>query len=265
LYEGSIPRPRRAGAAGDILVVHSSDVHVDNEYTARSHAGEGTGGLRSVIATARRLQADLLLLAGDTFECHVLPLPLLQRTAEILRAAEIPIVILPGNHDPAVPEAVYYRGGLTDVDNVHIIGVTHGMGVDFPTFDLEVWGRPHCDWYDMEPLAEVRPRRTRWQIAMAHGHYDPGADRTYRPRPAWLIDDEEIAATGADYLALGHWNRPVRVGNCRVPAYYSGSPEYAGTVNLVRLKASGGVLVTREKILWDHKLDPSLVPAQAGK
>ena len=74
---------------------------------------------------------------------------------------------------------------------------------------------------------------------MAHGHYDPAADRSVRPRAAWLIDDAEIAATGADYLALGHWNRPVRVGNGAVPAYYSGSPEYAGTVNMVRLTDRG--------------------------
>jgi DNA repair exonuclease SbcCD nuclease subunit len=262
LDEGRIPLPRRE--AGDIFVVHSSDVHVDNEYTARAHAGEGTGGLRSVIATARRLEADLLLLAGDTFECHVLPEALLERTAQILRAAEMPIVILPGNHDPAVPEAVFHRGGLSQVYNVHILGVTHGEAVDFPHLGLEVWGKPHRDWYDMVPLAEVRPRRTRWQIAMAHGHYDPEIDRSRRPRPAWLIDDKEIAATGADYLALGHWNRPVRVGNGQVPAYYSGSPEYADTVNLVRLAASGGVEVTRQPILWDHLLDASLVPTKAG-
>ena len=255
--------PRRGPK--DILIVHSSDVHVDNEYTARSHEGEGTGGLRSVIATAQRLGADMLLLAGDTFECHVLPLALLEQTAAILRRAEIPVVILPGNHDPVVPEAVYHRGGLANVDNVHILGVTQAASVDFPAFDLEVWGRPHSDWFDMEPLAQARPRRTRWQIAMAHGHYDPAIDRTKRPRPAWLIDDREIAATGADYLALGHWNRPVRVGNGTVPAYYSGSPEYAGTVNLVRLRASGGVEVTRETILWDHTLDASLVPTRAGE
>ena len=70
---------------------------------------------------------------------------------------------------------------------------------------------------------------------MAHGHYEPKPDRSIGPRPSWLIGDDEIAATGADYVALGHWNRAVRVGNGSVPAYYSGSPEYAGTVNVVRL------------------------------
>ena len=33
-----------------------------------------------------------------------------------------------------------------------------------------------------------------------------------------------IAATGADYVALGHWDRPPQVGDGSIPAYYSGSP-----------------------------------------
>ena len=40
-----------------------------------------------------------------------------------------------------------------------------------------------------------------------------------------------------------------RVGNGVVPAFYSGSPELARTVNLVRLTA-GGVVVTREALIW---------------
>ena len=79
----------------------------------------------------------------------------------------------------------------------------------------------------MIPFEQVRPRRTRWQIAAAHGHYVPILDRSTRLRPSWLIGDAEIAATGADYVALGHWNRAAKVGD-GVAAYYSGSPEYAG-------------------------------------
>ena len=263
--EGPIPLPRRLRGTGDIIVVHSSDVHIDNEYTGRPRERDATAGLASIVATARRLAADLILFAGDTFDCHVLPLALLERTAEILRAAEVPVVILPGNHDPAVPEAVFHRGGLAGVENLHILGVTHDTSVHFPAFDLEIWGRPHRDYSDMLPLAEIRPRRTRWQIAMAHGHYDPAADRSVRPHASWLIDDAEIAATGADYLALGHWNRPMRVGNGVVPAYYSGSPEYAGTINMVRLTDRGEVVVTREPILWDHRLEAQLAQTPAGK
>ena len=44
---------------------------------------------------------------------------------------------------------------------------------------------------------------------------------------------------GADYVALGHWNRAIRVGAGAATAYYSGSPDYASTVNVVRLGAAG--------------------------
>ena len=95
----------------------------------------------------------------------------------------------------------------------------------------------------MAPLRGPRPRSTQWQVAMAHGHYEPPETRANPLRPSWIFGDEEIAATGADYLALGHWDRPMRVGNGVVPAFYSGSPELARTVNLVRLTA-GEVIVT---------------------
>jgi DNA repair exonuclease SbcCD nuclease subunit len=70
-------------------------------------------------------------------------------------------------------------------------------------------------------------------------------------RPSWVFSDEEIAATGADYLALGHWDRPMRVGDGVVPAYYSGSPDLAQTVNMVRLTATGEVIVRRKRLSQD--------------
>ncbi len=163
----------------------------------------------------------------------------------MIAAAALPVVILPGNHDPAISDAVYHHGALAAVKNLHVIGVTHDEAVLFPDISLEIWGRAHRDYDDMIPFEVVRPRRTRWQIAVAHGHYEPAPDRSIGPRPSWLIGDTEIDATGADYVALGHWNRAIRVGNGKVPAYYSGSPEYSGAINVVRLSEAAGVTVTR--------------------
>ena len=227
----------------DIVLVHSSDLHMDHDYTARLHGGDGTAGLSSVLAAARAAAADVVVLAGDIFDCHRLPTDLLERAAAIISAAALPVVLLPGNHDPAVPDAVYHGGALSAVDNLHVLGVTHDEAVLFADLGLEIWGRAHRDYGDMIPFEWLRPRSTRWQIAMAHGHYVPLPDRTSRLRPSWLIGDNELAATGADYIALGHWNRPAKVGT--VAAYYSGSPEYAGTVNVVQLCADGQDAVTR--------------------
>lgn len=237
----------------EIVVVHSSDLHMDHDYTARLHAGDGTTGLSGVLAAARSAGADVVVLAGDTFDCHRVPIELIERAAALISAAGLPVVLLPGNHDPVVPDAVYHNAAFAALDNLHVLGVTHEEAVLFADLDLEIWGRAHRDYGDMIPFERLRPRSTRWQIALGHGHYVPVPDRTRRLRPSWLIGDDELAAVAADYVALGHWNRPAKVGT--VAAYYSGSPEYAGTVNVVRLTASGEVAVTHTPL--DIAREPS--------
>jgi DNA repair exonuclease SbcCD nuclease subunit len=236
--------PKSLPPERDLVVAHSSDLHVDHDHTARLHGGDGTAGLACVLRAARSAGADIAILAGDTFDCHRLPQDLLDRAADVIAAADLPVVILPGNHDPAVPDAVYRRGRLACVENLHVLGITHDEAVLFPDLGLEIWGRAHRDYSDMIPFESPRPRRTRWQIAVAHGHYQPQPDRGTRLRPGWLIGDTEIAATGADYVALGHWNRAAKVGNGEIAAYYSGSPEYTGTINLVRFACRGNVVVS---------------------
>jgi DNA repair exonuclease SbcCD nuclease subunit len=233
----------------EAVLVHSSDLHVDEDHAAASRGGDGTAGLRAVLATARAVRADVILLAGDTFENNQLSSAILDRAASLLAEVDMPVVILPGNHDPALADSVFVRGCFSRIPSLRILGVTHEEAVPFPAFDLEIWGHAHRDYFSMAPLRGPRPRSTHWQVAMAHGHYEPPETRANPLRPSWVFSDEEIAATGADYLALGHWDRPMRVGNGLVPAYYSGSPQLAGTVNLVRLTVAGEVIVTREPLL----------------
>jgi DNA repair exonuclease SbcCD nuclease subunit len=237
-----------ANRAPDVVLVHSSDLHVDEDRAVSLRDGDGTATLCAVLATARALRADVVLLAGDTFENNQLGTAILDRARRLLTGADLPVVILPGNHDPALADSVFTRGGFAELPNVSILGVTHDEAVPFPMFDLEIWGHAHRDYFSMAPLRGPRPRSTRWQVAMAHGHYEPPATRANPLRPSWVFSDEEIAATGTDYLALGHWDRPARVGDGIVPAYYSGSPDLAETVNLVRLTAAGDVVVTREPL-----------------
>jgi DNA repair exonuclease SbcCD nuclease subunit len=239
--------PRDQPSPVDIVLVHSSDLHVDDERDATKHQ-DGTAGLAAVLAAARAARADIVLLAGDTFDNNRVPAPVLDRTGLLLADAGRPVVILPGNHDPALPDSVFIRGGLISIPNVTVLGITHDEAVDFPRHDLEIWGHAHLDYENMVPLRGPRPRTTRWQIAMAHGHYEPPEMLATPLRPSWLFSDDAIAATGADYLALGHWDRPVRVGNGVVPAYYSGSPDLARTVNVIRLTTAGQVIVTREPL-----------------
>ena len=225
------------------VIVHSSDLHlgVDDSFSN----SDSLAVLPKVLATANVVRADLVLLAGDTFDNHRQPLELLERAAQMLRDYRKPIVILPGNHDPLTPDSVYRRAGLADISNVNILGLNVADFVRFEEFELEIWGRAHLDYTDMAPLANPRPRSARWHLAAAHGHYVGAARDPNRLIGSWLIHREELIATDADYVALGHWNQATRVGNGQVPAYYSGSPEYVGTVNVVRLQFDGRIDVAQ--------------------
>jgi DNA repair exonuclease SbcCD nuclease subunit len=100
----------------------------------------------------------------------------------------------------------------------------------------------------MSPLGDVSPRTTARRIALGHGHWFRDAADRHR---AWLITNEEITATDADYVALGHWPQPLQAGDGSVPAYYSGSPDLARTVNLIRFQDGGVPKITRVPLV-DH-------------
>lgn len=245
----------------EAVFVHSSDLHLGPDDTfGQSRSREKLSVLRQVLAAAAAVRADLVLLAGDTFEHNRQPSRLLDQAARIMSEFGLPIVILPGNHDPLTPDSVYRRPELEGISNVSVLGLTVDEAVLFPRLDLEIWGRAHLDYADMSPLGKPRPRSTRWQLAAAHGHYVEEPEEPGRLLPSWLIRRQDLIATGADYVALGHWNRAARVGDGQINAYYSGSPEYAGTVNVVRLRQDGAVDVTRTPLRAPPARNSPFVP-----
>jgi len=223
----------------EVTIVHSSDLHLGTDDSFSD--ADRLAVLPKVLTAASEIDANVIVLAGDSFDNHRQPLDLLQRAAEMLRDYQKSVVILPGNHDPLTPDSVYRRAGLGEIPNVNILGLNAGQAVTFAELELEIWGHAHFDYTDMSPLANPRPRTTRWQLAAAHGHYVDEVRDPNRLIGSWLIHREEVIATGADYVALGHWNQSVSVGDGQILAHYSGSPEYTGTVNVVRLRRDGTV------------------------
>jgi hypothetical protein len=200
---------------GELIVAHSSDLHVDDGYTMRAWGGDGNGPLAAVIDAAQAARADIL---------------------------PMPVVMLPGNHDPLTPDSVWYRGGLGNIDGVHVLGIA-GDTVGFDAYDIEIWGRAHPDYGDIDPLQGAPARRASRHVVAAHGHFVEERPAGDAARAAWLLTPDDIDATGADYVALGHWNVPTDVGTDNVPAHYSGSPDYAATINLVRFKDKDAVSI----------------------
>jgi len=227
-----------AATGGALVVVHTSDLHLGSD-----HRRADLRGLEEVTAAARAVDADVLLLAGDVFDHNRLPLAVVDAAARLLADLELRVVILPGNHDPLTPNSVYRRGGLAEPANVDVLGLSVEDALCLEDLELEIWGRPHHDHEDMAPLAGAPTRRRmRRHISVAHGHWVTGPHDRHR---SWLLHDGEIARLDTDYLALGHWDRAVIVSEAPVRAYYSGSPELARTVNVVRFTADGELSVAR--------------------
>lgn len=225
-----------------VTLVHTSDLHVDEALGPGPY--DGLAGLQAVIAAAAAIGAHGILLAGDTFDNARVPAPILQRTAEVLAACHCEVAILPGNHDPFVEAGLFHRSGIAEIPHVHLIGLAATPRVRLAVRDIEIVGRAHTGFADMHPLPPLPPRAARWRVVMAHGHYVPEYELAAQAHRSWKFHDADLDATDADYIALGHWDRAVQVGQ---RAYYSGAPDLARTVNVVRL-ADEGVTVRRETL-----------------
>ena len=217
--------PPAGTAAGPALrLLHVSDLHL-----------EESGDAEAVIvlaALAADRAAGALLIVGDFFDHGRVSDATLAATAGALGQVRAPVVILPGNHDPFMPGSAYTRADLGA--NVHVLSTPGGETCHLAELDLDIWGRPHCGYEDFRPMEDVPPRgRATWQVAMAHGHLTRGpADL----RHAYPISPAEIAGSGRDYVALGHWDMPFDASSGSVAAAYSGSPSRVKCCALTTLR-----------------------------
>tara|TARA_B100000686_G_scaffold353244_1_gene458101 strand:+ start:141 stop:932 length:792 start_codon:yes stop_codon:yes gene_type:complete len=232
----------------ELRVAHSSDLHVDEGFTMRAWGGDGNAPLAAVIEAAVTSEAHVLVLAGDVFEHNRLKLETLEASQVLLSNAPIPIVMLPGNHDPLTSESVWFRGNFMDIENVFVIGTDNLAIIHLPDIELAVWGRAHTSYDDMDPLNDPPKRPEKFYMALAHGHYTSERPSNTKPHASWLITPENIQSTEADYVALGHWNFFTPVGESSIPASYSGSPDHARTINLVRLRENNLARIERVKV-----------------
>lgn len=214
----------------DVRVLHSSDLHISSEEQLPTK-------LSGVLAAARTHEVDLLVLAGDIFDNHRVPVSALAAARNALEAAVHPTVILPGNHDRLGPGTCYERLNFRASRKVTVLGLQQDS-VLFPTITMEVMGAPHTDDTGRYHLKNSGSKRTAWRIFLAHGHFTSRDDEHY----SWPIRASDLATTEADYVALGHWDHCVPVS--RTPqAWYSGAPDHATTANLVCFSDGEGISV----------------------
>jgi DNA repair exonuclease SbcCD nuclease subunit len=176
--------------------------------------------------------------------------------------ATIRTVIIPGTHDVHDRSSIYrahdlkaLAGSGPDDDLVTVISPdtpeVHLPACDAIVFAM-VFGTKRAPHSPLRNLSVGGDSRATWRIGMVHGAISI-IGRTDGDEV--VITREEIAATGLDYLALGHWHSAQYDKAGPVTYAYAGAPEAvaldqdgAGKVLLVTLdQVDGEKLVTVEE------------------
>jgi DNA repair exonuclease SbcCD nuclease subunit len=207
-----------------VRILHTSDIHADDSPA-------GAQAVAQLVDLALERDVHAMVIVGDFFDHNRVETAAGQAVIDQLSRLPVPVVVLPGNHDPLMAGTVYERVALPD--HVRLVTSAEGETVILRELDVEIWGKAHLSYDDNRPLVGVPPRGTaRWQVALAHGQLVQGSGDLYR---SYLITAEEIEASDRDYVALGHWDVPRDVSTDSVVACYSGSPSRKGVCALVTM------------------------------
>lgn len=205
--------------------------------------------LTRIVDLSLGIRADLIVVAGDLFECNRIDAATLEFAVRQLNRAAVPVVILPGNHDWLSSDSVYGPVFLARYGpDIRVFARSEGERFSFPDLDVAVWGRPITGHESsFRPMSDVPPRgRERWHIAVAHGHY---VGVQLQARDAYQISREEIVRPGYDYVALGHWPTFCCVCDTPVKAFYCGAASETGTVAVVDFLRNGEIKVHCQSIV----------------
>ena len=246
-----------------LRIIHTADVHLGARHDdlgeqAVAQRERQFAAFKATIDLALAEKVDLVLVAGDLFDSNVQPRRSVERVAaELKRLADARIrsVIIPGTHDVYDRASIYRAYDLAELagvgpddEMITVLDPEHPW-IHLRAIDALVHGRvfatkraPHSPLQGLP--AEGAPTNVTWQIGLVHGSIAiPG--RTDRDEV--VITAEEIAASGLDYLALGHWHSTQTGKTGTVTYAYSGAPEAvaldqdrAGKVLLVELDEQAG-------------------------
>lgn len=211
-----------------------------------------------------------IAVAGDVFEFEQMDRQTVAKALDAMGDTGIPVVILPGNHDPHHDDSVYRSKQFENrkQKNIHVLADAAPMRI---TDDVEVVGAP---WHSKHPagnpvikaLSDLEPVADGFRICLAHGYADI---RSFSEGAEALIPtdmlEKAIAEGKIHYAALGDRHSCDvldRDGRIR----YSGTPEQTdfdegkpGYVALVDLSSDGIQVEERKVGKWKFvKLDRQL-------
>lgn len=210
--------------------------------------------VQTIVALAQAEEVDFLLICGDLFEDNLVSDVLVHALVRALQDSQLPVYILPGNHDPLTIGSVYNRPAFLNAPpNVQVLRTAEpvsaaGQCVLYP---CPVASRTSL----ADPTSVIPPRHDpdEIRVGVAHGSLRIESKFQDHDHP---IDLDTVRTHGLDYLALGHWHDLLLMDSGRLA--YPGAPEptsfsedNSGNVLLVAITQAG--------------MAPTVTPRPVGK
>ncbi len=249
-----------------MLLLHFSDLHLgvdlygspDPTTGLSTRVGDFLRALDTIVDAAISKRVDAVLFTGDAFKNRE-PNPTLQRELARrvmrLRAADIPLVILVGNHDlpnatsRAAPTEIY---SALDIGGVYVARMVDAFTLPTRSGPLQIVALP---WITRQLLLSNAASRKLNDLALDEelatiismmlgemaaeldptlpavflGHLSVQGATLGNERSVLLTSDvvmslDALHHRSYDYVALGHIHRRQQIGTVP-PAWYAGSPE----------------------------------------
>ena len=185
--------------------------------------------IRKLGRIAEEEECQFMVVCGDVFESNLVERKTVLRALEALKDVQVPVYLLPGNHDPLNAASVYRSTTFLErkPDHVHVIVDTTPIRVDE---GIEIVGVP---WASKRPLQDLVALATgqleavvdTLRICVAHGVVDKLSPNPDDPAVISLHEAENaILQNKIHYLALGDRHSLTKVGESGC-VWYAGTPE----------------------------------------
>ncbi len=229
-----------------IKFVHCADIHLDAPFREYGQGSYGDARRRDIrdaflnmLKRVKTENADFLLISGDLYEHGSVVKSTMEWLYMVLSDAAVPVVIIPGNHDPYLLNSWYKNWEWPS--NVTIL-TPHNPNLILEDLNVNIYGIGFSSFKEGKPDLSVvlKPKEGFFNILMFHGTLDMDfAGTDYKP-----VTTKELEELGYDYYALGHFHN-IRDDYPLKNAYNPGSPEPLGFDETGK---HGAFLVTAEKV-----------------
>ncbi len=230
--------------------IHTADIQIGARFTQFGEKAEvlraaRLSTLRRVLDIARENDVDAVLIAGDMFESNQIASSLVQEAFAALAAyPEVPVVILPGNHDPLDgPGCIWMRKPFVNPPAHVTVCISRDP---VPIADAIILPVPITQKVSAKdpslPLVEMTAAIASDKISIGMTHGALAIEGKHQPSDQPVALNAATRA-GLDYLAVGHWHKPQVYDDGRLAM--SGTPEPddfnqgSGSVSLVEIAAPG--------------------------